>query len=95
MSAMFFASYAFGTLSDKIGRKKTSFIALIMVATGILVSSFMPEYISFTIVRFITGFGKFRNKLVGSYIQKKFIVTPSRFNWGVCNTIHSECGAGG
>ena len=60
MSAMFFASYAFGTLSDKIGRKKTSFIALLMVATGILVSSFMPEYISFTIVRFITGFGKFR-----------------------------------
>ena len=72
MSAMFFASYAFGTLSDKIGRKKTSFIALLMVATGILVSSFMPEYISFTIVRFITGFGKFSeylyrigNKLVG------------------------------
>ena len=58
MSSLLVASYAFGTLSDKIGRKKTSFIALFMVAAGIMTSSFMPEYISWTIVRFITGFGE-------------------------------------
>ena len=59
MSALLFASYVFGTLSDKIGRKKTSFIALVMVGGGLGLSAFMPEYISFTILRFITGFGKF------------------------------------
>ena len=58
MCSMLFASYVFGTLSDKIGRQKTSFIALLIVSVGILVSSFLPEYISYTIVRLITGFGK-------------------------------------
>ena len=55
---MLFASYLFGALSDKIGRKKASFIALLLNGGAILISSFMPEYISFTIVRLITGFGK-------------------------------------
>ena len=59
MSSLLFASYVFGTLADKIGRKKTSFIALLMNGGGIFISSFMPEYISFTITRFITGFGEF------------------------------------
>ena len=75
MSSNFFASYAFGTLSDKLGRKNTSFIALIMVAAGILISSFLPEYISFTIVRFITGFGSLiQIQNIDSFLSIIFIV---------------------
>ena len=57
MSANLFSSYTFGYLSDKIGRKKSTQIALLMVAGGVIISSFMPEYISFCVLRFITGFG--------------------------------------
>jgi OCT family organic cation transporter-like MFS transporter 4/5 len=63
MSALLVSSYVLGTLSDKIGRKKTSFISILMVAVGILISSFMPEYISFTVVRFFTGFGAYTNTI--------------------------------
>ena len=58
MSSMLFASYVFGILADKLGRKITSFIALVLVGAGLLANGFMPEYISFTISRFIVGFGK-------------------------------------
>ena len=74
MSSMLFASYFFGTLSDKIGRKRTSFIALLMVAGGLLLNAFMPEYISFTVSRFITGFGK--STLIPCYdtkVEKIFV----------------------
>ena len=70
MSSLLVASYAFGILSDKIGRKKTSFIALLMVALGILISSFMPEYISFTVSRFITGFGKYAKLFIMKCLKK-------------------------
>ena len=73
MSSLLVASYAFGILSDKIGRKKTSFIALLMVALGILISSFMPEYISFTVSRFITGFGKYANTIYNEMFKKIII----------------------
>ena len=59
MSSNLVSSYIFGYLSDKIGRKKSTLIALLMVAGGVILSSFMPEYISFTIIRFITGFGMY------------------------------------
>ena len=58
MSSMFVASYVFGILSDKIGRKLTSMVGLLLVGSGLLASAFMPEYISFTVSRFITGFGE-------------------------------------
>ena len=64
MSAVFVASYMFGTLSDKFGRKKTTFIALLILSVGILTSSFMPEYISFTVLRFITAFGEFSSTTI-------------------------------
>ena len=48
----------FGALSDLIGRKPASIIALLVNAVGLLLSAFMPEYISFTLARFITGIGK-------------------------------------
>ena len=59
MSAMFFGSIIYGTLSDRIGRKKTAFMAQLNVSIGLLLTAFMPNYISFAISRFITGVGKF------------------------------------
>ena len=58
MFALFTGSYIFGTLSDLIGRRKTAIIALLVNSVGLLASAFMPEYISFTIARFITGIGE-------------------------------------
>jgi MFS family permease len=93
MSALLVASYTFGTLSDKIGRKKTSFIALLMVAVGILTSSFMPEYISFTVVRFITGFGKYTSTFLIEFYKtmkntRKIIF---RFIGSVRDSVYPEC----
>ena len=59
MSAMLVGSYVYGTLSDKIGRRITAVIALLNVALGLLSTAVMPEYISFTISRFVTGVGKY------------------------------------
>ena len=64
MSAVFVGSYMWGTLSDKFGRKKTSFIALLILSVGILTSSFMPEYISFTVLRFITALGEYSRTII-------------------------------
>ena len=58
MGAMFSGSIIYGTLSDRIGRKKTAFIAQLNVSIGLLLTAFMPNYISFAISRFITGVGK-------------------------------------
>ncbi len=58
MFALFTGSYIFGTLSDLIGRRKTATISLFVNSIGLLASAFMPDYISFTIARFITGLGE-------------------------------------
>ena len=58
MFALLVGSYLFGALSDKLGRKKAATIALLVNAIGLLGTAFMPDYISFTIARFITGLGE-------------------------------------
>ena len=72
MSSMLVASYFFGFLSDKIGRKKSSIVALLMVTVGQLLSSFMPEYISFTVLRFVTGCGRFFLFIIDKYYKKYY-----------------------
>ena len=58
MSALLVGSYVFGFISDKLGRKIAAITSLLVIAIGLLVGAFMLEYISFTAVRFITGFGR-------------------------------------
>ena len=58
MSAMLVGSYVYGYLSDKIGRRYTSCIALFNVASGLLFTAFAPNYVLFVLSRFITGAGK-------------------------------------
>ena len=57
MSAMLVGSFTYGILSDRIGRRCTAVIAQLNVASGLLLTAFMPNYISFSMSRFITGFG--------------------------------------
>ena len=57
MSAMLVGSYVFGYLADRFGRKITSVLALFITGSGLMLGAFMPEYISFTTTRFISGFG--------------------------------------
>ena len=58
MCALLVGSYIFGALSDLIGRRRAATIALLVNSIGLLATAFMPEYISFTIARFITGIGE-------------------------------------
>ena len=58
MSAMLVGSFVYGYLADKLGRRPASIMALFNVASGLLATAFMEDYISFTILRFITGIGK-------------------------------------
>ena len=58
MTAMLVGSYIYGALSDKFGRRVASLTSLLNVAVGLLLTAFMPEYISFTVSRFISGLGK-------------------------------------
>ena len=58
MCALLVGSYLFGALSDLIGRRRAAIIALLVNSIGLLATAFMPEYISFTIARFITGLGE-------------------------------------
>ena len=59
MGGLLVGSYLFGALSDLIGRKKASFVALLVTSIGLLCTAFAPEYISFSIARFVTGIGRY------------------------------------
>ena len=59
MSAMLVGSFVYGYLADKLGRRPASIMALFNVASGLLVTAFMEEYVSFTVLRFITGIGNY------------------------------------
>ena len=57
MSALLVGSYIIGYISDKLGRKIALILSQLIIAVGLIMGAFMPEYISFTIARFITGLG--------------------------------------
>ena len=60
MVGLFFGSFIFGTLGDKIGRKKTLVIAILTGCGGSLIGSFCgSSYIAYTITRFVTAVGEF------------------------------------
>ena len=55
---MLVGSFVYGYLADKLGRRPASIMALFIAASGLLVTAFMEDYVSFTILRFITGIGR-------------------------------------
>jgi len=57
MIGLMAGSFAFGTLSDKFGRRNMLTIAIICSAGGSLAGAFMPEYYSFVLFRMIAGAG--------------------------------------
>ena len=52
---VFCGAFIFGIISDHLGRKKTLAICLYSHIPISLSVAFMPEYISFTVLRFILG----------------------------------------
>ena len=46
-----------GYFSDRFGRKKMMFFAMLVAAVSTLVSAFVPTYTSFLVVRVFSGFG--------------------------------------
>jgi len=57
MSGLFFGAGIFGTLSDAIGRRPGSMIAIAFGAIFQLIGAFMPEYYSYTATRFLAAMG--------------------------------------
>ena len=58
---LFFGSFIFGYLGDKIGRKKTLVIAILTSCGGSLIGAFCgSSYVAYTITRFVTAVGKFK-----------------------------------
>ena len=58
MAGLFFGSYLFGMLSDKLGRKKTAMTAIIIGALFQTIGAWMPGYYSYTVTRFGSAIGK-------------------------------------
>ena len=57
---LFFGSFIFGYLGDKIGRKKTLVIAILTSCGGSLIGAFCgSSYVAYTVTRFVTAVGKF------------------------------------
>lgn len=58
MFGLFFGSFIFGSLGDKIGRRKTLALAVITGCTGSLSGAFCSNYYAYCVTRFITALGK-------------------------------------
>jgi len=55
MAGVLVGSYLFGWLSDKMGRKISFFISLVVMAVFGILSGVMPEYWSFILMRMVVG----------------------------------------
>lgn len=58
MAGLFFGSYLFGMLSDKLGRKKATMLAILIGSLFQTIGAWMPGYYSYTVSRFGSAIGK-------------------------------------
>ena len=86
MIAMLLGSYLYGYVSDMFGRRLACLLSLLNVAVGLLLTAFMPDYVSFTIIRFVSGLGII-TKIVVIFINKSFGTKNVAYNHTVPNTI--------
>jgi len=57
MAGLMIGSSTAGFISDAFGRRKALLFCILVSSTGSLVGTFMPEYWSYTVLRFITAIG--------------------------------------
>ena len=75
-----------GYFSDRFGRKKMMFFAMLVSAVSTLVSAFVPDYTSFLVVRVFSGFGT-----LGTFVSMCILaveITSARHKSLVGNLVH-------
>ena len=75
-----------GYFSDRFGRKKMMFFAILVSAVSTLVSAFVPNYTSFLVVRVFSGFGT-----LGTFVSMCILaveITSARHKSLVGNLVH-------
>ena len=56
MFGLMVGSTAFGYLADRIGRKKSLFIGIIMSGSSFLIQSFLKNFWAYSVMQVVTGF---------------------------------------
>ena len=51
MVGLMIGSFGCGWMADRVGRKKTLFVSILLSSVGSLVGAFMPEYYSYLMTR--------------------------------------------
>ena len=57
MVGQFGGSLTYGVLADKIGRKKSMIVAIILCSATSLIQSFIKEFWAYAFLRMVIGFG--------------------------------------
>ena len=56
MFGLMVGSTAFGYIADKIGRKKSLFIGILMSGSSFLIQSFLKNFWAYSMMQILTGF---------------------------------------
>ena len=61
MFGLLVSSFIWGTLADKIGRKLTVMLSILVISVGSLVGAFANGLPFYAFTRFVTGMGRLLN----------------------------------
>lgn len=71
-------SFFWGILGDKVGRKSTLLASIFIFSLGMIINGFIQDVISYSIVRFIIGFGVAGEVGVGATLVAETIASTKR-----------------